>query len=99
MKYNVTEIKFDFDEGDIDDPITFEEQVQIIHDNLGVWEADDEDDLIEEITTSSGWCIKSIDYNIQLKQGYDRSISVTSAGCFIASDDYNNNITNEFHYD
>ena len=44
MKYNVTEIKFDFDEGDIDDPITFEEQVQIIHDNLGVWEADDEDE-------------------------------------------------------
>ena len=67
MKYNVTEIKFDFDEGDIDYPITLEEQVQIIHDNLGVWEADDEDDLIEEITTSSGWCIKSIDYDIQLK--------------------------------
>ena len=62
MKFNVTEIKFDFDEGDIDDPITFEEQVQITHDNLGVWEADDEDDLIEEITTASGWCIKSIDY-------------------------------------
>ena len=36
-------------------------------DHLGVWEACDEDDLIEEITTSSGWCIKSIDYDIQLK--------------------------------
>ena len=67
MKFLVTEVKFDFDEGDIDDPITFEEQVQIIHGNLGVWEADDEDDLIEEITTASGWCIKSIDYEIQLK--------------------------------
>ena len=67
MKFLVTEVKFDFDEGDIDDPITFEEQVQIIHDNLGEWEADDEDDLIEEITTASGWCIKSIDYDIQLK--------------------------------
>ena len=67
MKFLVTEVKFDFDEGDIDDPITFEEQVQIIHDNLGEWEADDEDDLIEEITTASGWCIKSIDYEIQLK--------------------------------
>ena len=67
MKYNVTYVQFDFDEGDIDDPITFEEQVQIIHDNLGEWEADDEDDLIEEITTASGWCIKSIDYEIQLK--------------------------------
>ena len=67
MKFLVTEVKFDFDEGDIDDPITFEEQVQIIHDNLGVWEADDEDDLIEEITSASGWCIKKIDYEIQLK--------------------------------
>ena len=67
MKFNVTEIEFDFDEGDIDDPITFEEQVQITHDNLGVWEADNEDDLIEEITAAAGWCIKSIDYDIQLK--------------------------------
>ena len=67
MKFLVTEVEFDFDEGDIDDPITFEEQVQITHDNLGVWEADDEDDLIEEVTTASGWCIKSIDYDIQLK--------------------------------
>ena len=46
MNFNVKKIEFDFDEGDIDDPITFEEQVQIIHDNLGVWEADNEDDLI-----------------------------------------------------
>ena len=67
MNYNVTDIEFDFDEGDIDDPITFEEQVQITHDNLGVWEADNEDDLIEEITAAAGWCIKSIDYDIQLK--------------------------------
>ena len=67
MKYNVTEIRFDFDDGDFDDPITFEEQVQITNDHLGVWEAADEDDLIEEVTTASGWCIKKIDYEIQLK--------------------------------
>ena len=67
MKYNVTYVQFDFDEGDIDDPITFEEQVQITNDHLGVWDADDEDDLIEEVTTASGWCIKKIDYEIQLK--------------------------------
>ena len=67
MKFLVTEIKFDFDEGDIDDPITFEEQIQIIHDNLGVWEADDEDDMIDEITTVTGYLIKNIDYDIQLK--------------------------------
>ena len=67
MKFNVTEIEFDFDDGDFDDPITFEEQVQITHDNLGVWEADDEEDLVEEITCASGWCIKNIDYEVQLK--------------------------------
>jgi hypothetical protein len=67
MKFLVTEIKFDFDDGDFDDPITLEEQVQITYDHLGAWDADDEDDLIEEITTASGWCIRSIDYEIQLK--------------------------------
>ena len=67
MKFNVTEIKFDFDDGDFDDPITFEEQVQITHDNLGVWEADDEEDLVEEITCASGRCIRNINYEVQLK--------------------------------
>ena len=39
----------------------------IVNDNLGVWEADDEDDLIEEVTCNH-WCInESIDYDIQLK--------------------------------
>ena len=27
-----------------------------------VWEADDEEDLIEEITTAAGWCVNSIEY-------------------------------------
>ena len=40
---------------------------EVIDGHLGVWEADDEDDLIEELTSSSGWCIKSVDYEIQLK--------------------------------
>ena len=26
------------------------------------WEADDGDDLVEEITSAAGYCIKSIDY-------------------------------------
>ena len=63
MKYNVKEIFFDVD----DENITLEEYNEIVQDSLGVWEASDEDDLIEEITTASGWCIKSIDYDIQLK--------------------------------
>ena len=69
MKYNVTDIEFDFDDGNDGEsyPLTFEEEIAIRDSALGVWEADNEDDLIEEITTSSGWCIKSIDYDIQLK--------------------------------
>ena len=48
--------------------LTFDEEIEIRDLALGVWDADDEDDLIEEITTAtSGWCIKNIDYDIQLK--------------------------------
>ena len=66
MKYNVTEIFFDVDDSNYED-ITLEEYNEIVQNSLGVWEAENEDDLIEEITSSSGWCIKSIDYEIQLK--------------------------------
>ena len=70
MKFNVTEVEFDFDEWyerNWDNKLTFDEEIEIRDLALGVWEADDEDDLIEEVTTATGWCIKSIDYNIQLK--------------------------------
>ena len=68
MKFLVTDIEFDFNT-DMPDyySVSFDDQQLIVNDNLGVWEADDEDDLIEEITSASGWCIKSIDYEIQLK--------------------------------
>jgi len=66
MKFNVTEVEFDFTDA-TDEQISQEEKDSITQSNLGVWEADDEDDLIEEVTTASGWCIKSIDYDIQLK--------------------------------
>jgi hypothetical protein len=39
------------------------DEQQIIDETIGqIWEADDEDDLVEEITCATGWCIKSIDY-------------------------------------
>ena len=66
MKYMVKEIFFDVDDSNYED-ITLEEYNEIVQNSLGVWEAEDEDDLIEEITSASGWCIKSIDYEIQLK--------------------------------
>ena len=68
MKFLVTDIEFDFNT-DMPDyySVSFDDQQSIVNDNLGVWEADDEDDLIEEVTCNAGWCIKSIDYEIQLK--------------------------------
>jgi|TARA_A100001388_G_C28585896_1_gene411139 adenine specific DNA methylase Mod len=65
MKYLVNAIEFDFSDsqGELDEW----EQEQIVKNNIGVWEADDEDDLIDEITTGTGWCIKSIDFMLQLK--------------------------------
>jgi len=68
MKFNVTEVEFDFNDDYAEESkLTFDEEIEIRDLALGVWEADDEDDLIEEITASTGWCIKSIDYDIQLK--------------------------------
>ena len=68
MKFLVTDIEFDFNT-DMPDyySVSFDDQQLIVNDNLGVWEADDEDDLIEEVTCNAGWWIKSIDYEIKLK--------------------------------
>ena len=65
MKYLVNAIELDFSDsqGELDEW----EQEQIVKNNIGVWEADDEDELIDEITTGTGWCIKSIDFMLQLK--------------------------------
>ena len=67
MKYNVKEIEFDTQDDSEEYKLTFDEEIDLRDSALGVWEADDEDDLIEEITAAAGWCIKSIDYDIQLK--------------------------------
>ena len=68
MKFNVTEVEFDFDDDYAEESkLTFDEEIELRDLALGVWDADDEDDLIEEVTTASGWCIKSIDYEVQLK--------------------------------
>tara|TARA_B100001287_G_scaffold69438_1_gene57166 strand:- start:41 stop:259 length:219 start_codon:yes stop_codon:yes gene_type:complete len=72
MKYMVTEVEFDFDDDYAEESkLTFEEEIELRDLALGVWDAEDEDDLIEEITTASGWCIKSIDYEIQLKGDFN----------------------------
>ena len=71
MKFNVREVEFDFDDDYAEESkLTFDEEIELRDLALGIWDADDEDDLIEEITTASGWCIKSIDYDIQLKEDF-----------------------------
>ena len=72
MKFNVTEVEFDLnDDYDMseDDTSKFKNELQLDlqEKTLGVWEADDEDDLVEEVTCASGYCIRKIDYEVQLK--------------------------------
>lgn len=64
MQFQVTAIEFDFDNEELSSFDKDEITSQYVGD---VWEADDEDDLVEEITAASGWCIKSIDYRHVLK--------------------------------
>ena len=63
MRFNVTKIEFDFNT-DMDEVygVSPDEADIIEEDNLGIWDASDENDLIEQITEESGWCINSIDY-------------------------------------
>lgn len=61
MQYRITEIDIDF--SDSLDDITQEEQNEVIDEVMATtWEASDADDLVEEITSATGWCINSIDY-------------------------------------
>jgi len=60
MQFQVTAIEFDFNDGGEFPEHQFS---NITDETIGmIWEADDEDDLVEEITCATGWCIKSIDY-------------------------------------
>ena len=68
MMFQVTEIEFDFTTDDGEYELQPSKQEQIIDEVLDTdWYAVDEDDLVEEITCATGWCIKSIDYRHVLK--------------------------------
>ena len=68
MQFQVTQIEFDFsdDIGDgdtMDDFLTDEYKQEVFDEVVGnIWEAIDEEDLVDEITSATGWCINSIDY-------------------------------------
>ena len=68
MKYNVSDIEFDFDDDSANGfELTYDEQIAIRDSALGVWEADNEDDMIDEITAATGYLINNIYFDIQLK--------------------------------
>ena len=58
MQFQITQIEFDFD-----DAMTVDDKQEVFDEVVGnIWEAIDEEDLVDEITTATGWCINSIDY-------------------------------------
>ena len=67
MNLLVTQIEFDFN---TDMPeiygVSEEDAIAITNDNLGIWEVDNEDELVDKISDSSGWCVKNIDYTANL---------------------------------
>ena len=68
--YDVTDIEFDLSEvgdGIPERQLTFDEEIAIRDSALGVYEADNEDDLREEIIASSGFYPIKFNYHIQLK--------------------------------
>ena len=61
MQFQVTYIEFDFEDELY--PMTEQEMQDVYDDYIGTfWEADDGDDLVEEITSAAGYCVKTIDY-------------------------------------
>ena len=69
MKLLVTQIEFDFNDWyqrNWDFSLTLDEQNSITNDNLGIWEVDNEDELVDKIIDNAGWYIKSIDYTPNL---------------------------------
>ena len=65
MKLLVTQIEFDFEDG-YDVLFSKDDQQNVIQDAIGIWEVDNEDELVDKISDTLGWCIKSIDYTSNL---------------------------------
>tara|TARA_R100001443_G_C3317075_1_gene169156 strand:+ start:374 stop:622 length:249 start_codon:yes stop_codon:yes gene_type:complete len=74
MKFLVTQVEFDIDQEDPDQfgsvvgAIEYTEQLQreLKIQALGIWEVDDEEELVDKISDSLGYCIRFIDYTSDL---------------------------------
>ena len=61
MHYRITQINIDFEDDNFE--LSPTEQQDVIDDVMSTtWEASDGDDLVEEITSATGFCVNSIDY-------------------------------------
>ena len=70
MPFQITDISFDcsLDDDDWTSKDQLETEESLPRAYIGTtWDADSEEDLIEEISCASGWCIESIDYRHVLK--------------------------------
>ena len=68
MQFQITKIEFDVDDSIYDPSVNVITSEELAENYVGeIWEANDEDDLIEEITNDSAHSINSIDYRIILK--------------------------------
>ena len=66
MHYRVTQINIDFEDDNFE--LSPTEQQDVIDDVMSTtWEASDADDLVEEITSATGFRVNSIDYCYVLK--------------------------------
>ena len=62
--YIVTEIEFDFDDNDESYGISYEEQIAMQDNVLGIWFAYDDEHLIDKISDTFEFCIKSINFEL-----------------------------------
>ena len=66
MHYRITQTNIDFEDDDFE--LSPTEQQDVIDDVMSTtWEASDGDDLVEESTSATGFCVNSIDYCYVLK--------------------------------
>ena len=65
MKLLVTQIEFDFDDC-YDEELSKDDQLSYTQDAIGIWEVDNEDELVDKISDTLGYCIRSIDYTSNL---------------------------------
>ena len=62
MKLLVTAISLDFETDNDFYRVKPDEQIEIEQDVLGIWEVESEDDLVDKISDTIGWCVNWIDY-------------------------------------